>query len=262
MATPVAVTTSQIQAAQGGDQTAMWEIIDAFEPMIRHAIRTVAPAAQDEDAEDLLQEGRIVLIQHIRQYDTEASSASLSSYAYRALNRAIAEEWVRMSNAFKVDPTKVIRVRRALWEAEGKVEDAWKIVSEKADPTHRMSREAFVSVCEALMGVDSLEGPDHSGGWSGEGVRGGGATLADTIPDSSADFTDQAERKALAHYLLGEIPQRQAYALRAFYGIGMPETPDHDTAADLGIRVPNLRQLRSEGKRSCRTVAHSHGLAA
>ncbi|MFB8071079.1 sigma-70 family RNA polymerase sigma factor [Streptomyces californicus] len=261
MATPVAVPTSQIQAAQGGDQTAMWEIIDAFEPMIRHAIRTVAPAAQEEDAEDLLQEGRIVLIQYVRQYDTEASSASLSSYAYRALNRAVAEEWVRMSNAFKVDPTKVIRVRRAIWEAEGKVEDAWKIVSEKADPTHRMSREAFVSVCEALVSTCALDGPTSRVNGASGGEE-GFLTPAEVVPDTSADFTDQAERKALAHYLLGEIPQRQAYALRAFYGIGMPETPDHDTAADLGIRVPNVRQLRSEGKRSCRTVAHSHGLAA
>lgn len=259
MASPVAVTTAQIQAAQGGDQNAMWEIVDAYEPMIRSAIRSAAPAARGEDVDDLLQEGRIVLIQHVRQYDTEASSASLSSYAFRALNRAIAEEWVRMSNAFKVDPTKVIRVRRALWEAEGSVEGAWTIVSEAADPTHRMSREAFVSVCEALADVVNLSGPASVGGATGQV---GDLTVADTIPDTSADFTAEAERKALAQYLLREIPQRQAYVLRAFYGIGMPETSDHDTAADLATPIVNVRRLRSEGKTSCRMVAHSHGLAA
>ncbi|MFJ6237985.1 sigma factor [Streptomyces griseus] len=261
MATPVAVTTSQIQAAQGGDQSAMWGIVDAYEPMIRAAIRSAAPAAQGEDVEDLLQEGRIVLIQHVRQYNTEASSASLSSFAYRALHRAIAEEWVRMSNAFKVDPTKVIRVRRALWEAEGRADVAWKIVSEAVDPTHRMSREAFVSICEALVSTCALDGPTSRVNGASGGEE-GFLTPAEVIPDTSADFTDATERKAFAHYLLSEIPQRQAYALRAFHGVGMTETPDCDTAADLGLSVPTLRQLRSAGMRSCRTVASSHGLAA
>ncbi|MGP3750843.1 sigma-70 family RNA polymerase sigma factor [Streptomyces sp. IBSNAI001] len=254
MATVTAVTDAQILAAQGGDQMAMWEIVSAYDPMIRSVIRSAASAAQGEDVDDLLQEGRIVLIQHVRQYDTDASSASLSSYAYRAIHRAIAEEWIRMSNAFKVDPTKVIRVRRALWEADGSVEGAWNTVSNEGDPSHRMSREAFVSVCEALAETDSLEAPLPSGD--------GGATLADTVPDTSVDVAAGAERKALAHYLLREIPQRQAYALRAYYGIGMAEMTDHEAADDMTVNLLTLRKLRSRGLDSARTVSRSHGLAA
>lgn len=208
MATVTAVTDAQITAAQGGDSDAMWSIVSAYEPMIRSVIRSAAPAAQGTDIEDLLQEGRIVLIQHIRQYDTTASSASLTSYAYRSLHRAIAEEWIRMSNAFKVDPTKVIRVRHALWEAEGNVERAWEIVSTKGDLTHRMSREAFVSVCEALMDVDSVEGPAHTGQWSGEGTRGGAPVLP--RPSPTPPRTSPTRRSVSRSHTTSSVRSRSA----------------------------------------------------
>lgn len=258
MSHPVSVTDTQITAAQGGDDLAMWEIISAYEPMIWSVIRSVAPGADESRSEDLLQEARMVMIQHVRSYNTGADSASLSSFAYRAVRRAIAEEWIRMTNAFKVDPTSVIRVRRALWEADGDVEGAWVSVSTAADLTHRMSREAFVSVCEALADVDSLEAPlpigDH------------GTTLRDTVPDSTSDFTDAAERRDLAHYLLREIAPRQSYALRAFHGIGMQEQPDEDVSDELGIsrtrKCEALRQLRQRGVSSARIVATARSFKA
>jgi RNA polymerase primary sigma factor len=248
------VTDQQIIAAQGGDELAMWDIISAYEPMLRSVIRSAAPAAQGDDVEDLLQEARIVLLQHVRDYTTGADAASLSSFAYRAVRRAVAEEWVRMSNAFSVDPTKVIRVRHALWEAGGNVEDAWTSVSTDPDTKRRMSREAFVSACEALAQPDSLEAPltddNH------------GATLGDTIPDASSDFTDAAERRDLAHYLLRTIPQRQSYALRAFHGIGMTKRPDEDVSDDLHIsrrkQCEALRGLRQQGVKSARNVATAY----
>ncbi|MFJ3588629.1 sigma-70 family RNA polymerase sigma factor [Streptomyces sp. NPDC090231] len=252
MSNPVAVTDAQILAAQGGDEMAMWDIVSAYDPMIRSVIRSAAKGAAEEGkAEDLLQEGRIVLIQHIREYSTDGSAASLSSFAYRAIRRAIAEEWIRTSSALTVNPVMVIRVRRAFWEADGDADRAWTIVSTFPDVTHRISREAFVSVCEALADVDSLEAPLSSDAH--------GATLGDTLPDATADFTDEAERRNLAQWLLTQIPQRQAYALRAFYGVGGRKITDEQASDELGVsshkKCQAVRQLRAHGVVSARNVA-------
>jgi RNA polymerase primary sigma factor len=251
MSMPVTVTDAQILSAQGGDEMAMWDVISAFEPMMRTIIRSAAPAADADKAEDLLQEARIALLQHIREYSTEGTAAALSSFAYRGIHRAVAEEWIRMSSPFKVDPTSVIRVRRALWEASGDVEEAWLIVSADAQAKRQMSREVFVSIREALMDVSSLEAPLAS---SETGV-----TLGDTIPDETSGFTDSTERRDLARWLLTQIPQRQAYALRAFYGINALKQTDEQTSDELGLSAAKncaaLRTTRRNGVRSARNVA-------
>lgn len=71
----VEVTDEQIREAQAGDGDAMWAIVSAFDPMLSSVIKSVAPGANAEDREDLLQEARAVLIQHIRDYDSSTSSA-------------------------------------------------------------------------------------------------------------------------------------------------------------------------------------------
>lgn len=251
------VTDEQIAEAQGGNGDAMWDIVSAYEPMMKGIIARAAPSAGRDDAEDLLQEARAVLIQRIRAYDSSKSSAELGTFAYRAIWKVVAEEGVRSSSALSVDPSTVLRVKRALFETEGDSERAWLIVSTDADPRHRMGRETFVSVMDSLSSVERLESVvTHDlgviEGW----------TLGDTIPDTSADFTDVSERRNLARYLLSEIPPRQSLALRAFYGIGMTETPDAEIAADMGVKLAALRKLRSNGVISARAVATTQALAA
>ncbi|MFJ3084429.1 RNA polymerase sigma factor [Streptomyces halstedii] len=257
MATPTSVTDEQIHAAQAGDEDAMWQIVSAYEPMVRGIVRSVAPAATADEAEDMLQEARIVLIQHVREYSTDASSAQLHSYAYRALRRAVADEWLRSTTTLSVGSSgwAAYTVKRALYQADGDANTAWSIVSGDADPRRRMSREAFVGVCEALMEVLPLDAP------IGRSAEGGAQSLADTIPDSAADVTDVTERRRLARHLLGEIPQRQAFALRAFYGIGMEVMTDAQAADDLGVKPAVVRPLRTRGAAAVRRVAHRDGLS-
>ncbi|MFE6493368.1 RNA polymerase sigma factor [Streptomyces sp. NPDC057748] len=251
------VTTEQIQAAQSGDQSAMWGIVTAYEPMMWRIVRAVAPTSTKEQSEDLIQEARAVLLQHIRSYDSTSSAATLATYAYNAIRRAVAEEWLGATTAITVNKSAALRVRRALWDTDGNVEDAWTIVSSDADPRRRMSREAFVSVCEALTEMTSFDAPagGHAGG-------GDGLTIAETIPDSSSDFTDTTERRDLARWLMTQIPQRQSFALRAFYGIGMMRLTEEETAADMSTPRKNLEVLRSRGKKSARSVADAHAIAA
>jgi RNA polymerase primary sigma factor len=254
------VTTEQIQAAQAGDQDAMWEIISAYEPMMWRIIRTTAPGATREQNDDLIQEARAVLLQNTRSYDTEASAATLATYAYNAIRRAVAEEWLGSTTQLSVDASAALRVRRALWDTEGDVEGAWMIVSSDTDPRRRMSREAFVAIREAIAETQCLDAPqDVVRGAVGED---GSILLSDLIPDASSDFTDTTARRDLARWLLTEIPQRQAFALRAFYGIGMQRLTEDEASADLQVKKAPLRVLRTRGIDNARAVAGRHNIAA
>lgn len=255
--TRVEVSDEQIKAAQSGDSDAMWKIVQAFDPMFSGMIRSVAKSASSEDAEDLLQEARAVLIQHVRDYDTEASSATLTSFVFQAARRCIAEEHIKATTALTVDPTAVLRVRRALWQADGDIEGAWMIVSTCSNVKGRMERERFMAVLDALTSVERLDGPAGS-----EDGDGSDLTLADVVADPSAEVTDPTERRDLARWLLTQIPQRQALALRAFYGVGMTKQEDPQTCADLGVRASTLRGLRKSGVTNARAAADVHGLAA
>ncbi|MEU1037645.1 sigma factor [Streptomyces sp. NPDC005907] len=247
----VQITDEQIQAAQSGDSDSMWEIVEAFDPMLKSVIRSAAPGAGSDDVEDLLQEARAVLIQHIRDYDSSSSSAQLSSFVYRAVRRAVAEEHVSMSTALTVDPTTVLRIRRALWEADGDVDKAWRAVSTSPNPKSRIERERFMATLEAIGEVESLDSPVNGGDGSGEAS----ATLAETIPDPDSQVTGSTERRDLARWLMAQIPARQSLALRAFYGVGMTQLPEAQTCADLGVKPAALRRLRSAGLVSARKAA-------
>lgn len=252
--TPLQITDDLIRAAQGGDSDAMWTIVEAHESMIRGVVRSTAPGASAEDVEDLMQEGRATLIQRVRDYTTDTSAAKLSTFAHPTIRLVIREEWVRKTCATSVDPTFIIRVKRALWLAEGDRERAWRILTDDTDPTHTVSRDRFTAALEAMAGVEWLDAPQGDGDNS--------ATLADTIPDPASDFTNPTERVDLARFLLREIPKRESLTLRAFYGIGMTRQDDTETATDLDTTPGNVRAIRSRGVRSCRSTASVHGLAA
>lgn len=247
----IEVTDELICAAQAGDSTAMWEIVEAMEPMLSSIVRSAAPRAGAEDAEDLLQEARVALIQHVRDYDSSVSAATLSSFAYRAIRRSVQETHVSMTTALSVDPGAALRVKRAMWDAGGNVEDAWRALSSNAQHRNQMSRERFMATLEALATTDSLDAPA-----GGEDADGSGLTLSDVIADPMATMTDSVERRDYARWLMTQIPPRQALALRSFYGVNMTQQNDAQTADEMGIRPVALRRLRTNGCESARKVAH------
>ncbi|WP_405620323.1 sigma factor [Streptomyces sp. NBC_00076] len=251
------ITAEQIRAAQAGDTDAMWAIVQGCDAMLRGIVRSVAPRASAEDAEDYLQEARAVLIQHVRDYRSEASSAQLTSYVYRAARRAVAEAHISSSCAVAIPATAAIVVRHLLWRHGGDVEKVWKELEGEKSATHRISREMFVSILEALAGTTSLDAQAGS-----HDADGSNLTLADVIEDPSSDVTDSVERCDLARWLMTQIPQRQSLALRAFYGVGMTKQDDQQTCADMAISGVALRRLRVRGVASARAVADANGLAA
>jgi RNA polymerase primary sigma factor len=251
------INADQIRAAQGGDSDAMWRIVMGLDATLRGIVRSVAPTASREDAEDYLQEARVVLIQRIRDFDSDASSAALMTYVYQAARRAVTEAHISNSCPVSVPASAAIVVRHLLWRHGGDAEKVWAELEEQRSATHRISREMFVSVIEALAEVTSLDAPT-----GGEDADGSGLTLSDVLPDPLSEATDSIERRDLARWLMTQIPHRQAYALRAFYGVGMTKQEEPQTCDDLTVKPAALRQLRSKGIKSARTVADIHGLTA
>ncbi|MFB7823826.1 hypothetical protein [Streptomyces hydrogenans] len=253
----IEVTDEVIAAAQGGDRDAVWQIVCAYGGVLEAAVRTVAPAATADQFDDLLQEARCTLLQHIKAFDASSSSAQLATFAHRAIRRAVATEWVRMATGLTIEPSAALDVRRAMAQTEGDVEGAWMILGSHADPRRRMSRETFMALLEALSETVSLD--STPGNARGEGSTAEPASLAETIPDPDGDFTDPTERRDLARYLLDSIGKRQSLALRAFYGIGMTATDDHETALDMQTTPAIVRSHRRHGITSCRRVASAAG---
>ncbi|MFI7096386.1 hypothetical protein [Streptomyces lydicus] len=243
------VTDEQIREAQAGDQAAMWDIVSAHDPMVKSIIQAVAPGAGKEAREDMLQDGRAVLIEYIRRYDTAVSAAALPTYAYRAIRHAITESWLTSSSGMTIEISAVLRVRSALATHGGNVEAAWQDLQER-----NMQRGTFIAALDALSSPESLEAPIQDGD--------NGATLADTIADPTADVTSPVERRDLARWLMTQIAPRQSYALRAHYGIQMTAVPDAEAAGHLQTTPANVRVLRTRGVAAAKTVATVHDIAA
>lgn len=252
--TRIQVTAETISAAQAGDSMAVWTVVESLDDTIHGIIRDVTRGMAGDRAEDLLQEARAVIVERLRDYDSDASVAQFSTYIYPRIRRAIVEEWTRATMSHTADPTIVIRVRRALAQSEGDVDEAVRYINASAQRRHHTTRDTVLAVVEALIGAESLEASpqddDH------------GATLADTIADPTADVTSPSERRDFARWLMTQIPSRQSYALRAFYGVGMTPAPDADVAAHLQTSARAVRDLRSHGLKSARNVAAANDIAA
>lgn len=246
------VTDEMIHAAQAGDSDAMWQVISAHDSLVHGIVRSVAPGAKRDDMDDLIQEARAVLVQRIRSYDSTSSAARLHSYAYPTIRRAVAEAWVRMTTGLAIDAGTALRVKRALVDYDGNREAAYLSMHAR----YGTSREAFLATVDALADVEWLDAPIGGDGDSDN------LSLADIVADPTADVSDVTERRELARWLLNQIANRQSYALRSFYGIGMEKAPDADVAAHLRTTPAAVRQLRTKGVRSAQTVAQRHSLAA
>jgi RNA polymerase primary sigma factor len=258
------INVEQIRAAQAGDSDAMWAIVSGLDATLRGIVRSVAPGATQEDAEDYLQEARATLIQRIRDYDSETSSAALMTYVYRAARRAVAEAHIANSCPVTVPASATIVVRHLMWSHGGDLEAVWSELEAETTPTRKISREMFVAIVEALAPVDSVDAPFEGSlqRRSGAMERGDALSLADVLEDRGSEFSDSIERRDLARWLMTQIPQRQSLALRAFYGVGMTKQDEHETCADLGVKPAALRRIRSRGVVSARNVADAHGIAA
>lgn len=241
------ISTDTIQCAQAGDSDAMWQILTEVEPMMRHVIYTVTGGqASTDDADDLLQEARAVVIARVHSYDT-AGPACLQTRVYREVQGVIARAWISARSAATPDPDVVLRVRRALGEAEGDVEAAAGRL-DTLPAGRRVSRTRFMAALEALMEPSDL----------GERIGNGESTLtlADVLPDTrDDDIAERAARRDLADRALASVTPRRSLVLRATYGVGMPPMEDAEIGGHLGHVTPTrVRRIRWDGLKQARAA--------
>ncbi|CAM5401014.1 hypothetical protein SMICM304S_09581 [Streptomyces microflavus] len=141
MATPV--DTSTILAAQAGDSDAMWTVLEAHEPLLKSLVRTVAPTANAEDAEDLLQEARVALMEKLRDIldGCDGLPGDVRPQRRTAGGVGLPPEVVAPALHW---PSTAITVKHALWLAEGNVDRAWTIVEATGEMPRKRFREGRV----------------------------------------------------------------------------------------------------------------------
>ncbi|MEW1551405.1 sigma-70 family RNA polymerase sigma factor [Streptomyces tsukubensis] len=253
------LTDEIIAAAQGGDPEATATVLEGYTGFMADIVFQVAPKANRDDREDLLQEARAALLEGLRAYDSAVSGgASLATYVRWSLTAAVKNAWTISRAPVTVEPRAVQHVRRALVAADGDVEAAWLIVAAETRSGMGMMRERFLAIMDAMRPAVPFGTP------VGPHADADGLTLENTLPalESAAPSASRAESRELAHQLLARVPHRFAYALRAYYGIGMPTLDDKQVADELGVRPATVRKLRERGIAEARTVAARRSLAA
>ncbi|MFD0276207.1 helix-turn-helix domain-containing protein [Kitasatospora sp. NPDC127111] len=238
------IAADLITRAKSGDRDAMWQIVTTLEPMLANVVRTVtAGQATAEDMDDLMQEARIALITCVASYDTDGT-AQLQTKAWPAIRGAVATAWMG-GRPGALDPQKLVRVRRALAQADGDVDKAFQVVNEIGP----VSRQLFDAARFALVPVESLDRP-------ADGVE--GVTLGETLADISS-AADAADVRDLAAYALASVTARRALVLRGTYGIGMPPMEDAEIGGHMGVGPARVRRIRWDGIQQARAVL---GIAA
>lgn len=252
------IPTALITDAQSGDNDAMWDVVAAHETLFAGIVRQVAVTASKEEREDLMQDARAVLLERIRAYDTDAP-ATLGTFVYRAVRRAVAESWARMTTGMSIDASTIIRVRKALADYDGNQEAAYLAIRARQSG-HTMDRGTFLAAVEAMNGMERWDTPISSAHGRGDGND--ELSLSDVTPDPSGDVTDPVERRELAYWLMAQIDTRQSYALRSYYGVGMEKADDATVSGQLRTTPASVRKIRTRGISAAQAVAIRHDVAA
>lgn len=237
------LTIDQIHAAQSGDDDAMMVVIDAHEGLIKAFIHAATQGAeQPADRDDLRQEARIALLMAVMDYRTD-SPASLTTFAYQRLEGAVRSAWVAARPGLTAGTSTEQRVRRALYAADGDVEQAWVEVNAGRDAVkNRMTRETFDAAYQALSSMKSLDAQVNGG--DGRDTK---LTLADVVADPYASsMTERVEARMMVEQAFAAVSPRHEFVMRADYGIDVPVMETAEIADHLGVTPSRVRGVRRD----------------
>ncbi|MFE3144781.1 sigma factor [Streptomyces scopuliridis] len=238
------VTIELIQRAQGGDEYAMVEVIDAHVTLVESFITATLPdGAPTEDRDDLRQEARIAIMTAVMDYRTD-SPATLTTFAYRRLQRAVKSAWVSMRPGLSSGSSTEERVRRALY-ATDTVEAAWEKVNEgRSSMRDRMTRPTFDAAVVAVRYPVSMEYTvRESNDYDGRDAT----TLADVTADPYAStMTERVEARMMVDQVFAGVSPRHEFVMRADYGIDVPVLESAEIGAHLDVTPARVRGIRRD----------------
>ncbi|WP_327304721.1 sigma factor [Streptomyces sp. NBC_01298] len=251
-------TAEQIAAAKGNDIDAVSAVIAETETLIIQRANEYAKASGriDRDlAEDLAQEGRIMVWQCLAKFEGE-TPREFMAYLDKALRTAMADQW-RSIRRPGVSERTARDFELAITLAGGYPYDAVRVACTDAMGPRKMSRERAYAALLSWLGIDSLDRPYNERDFGEYFTLGDVIAFKSGVPADLVDSTDYAStsRKAVrdqVHFVLGKLSDRQRHVLKADHGIApvgfYGDGPDSVLADDMGATPYQVKQARVKGK--------------
>lgn len=228
-----------VVAAEGGDEAASRQLIQAFLPAIRGLARRFGAGGRVEQRE-LIQEGITGLLFATRRYDPRIGTpfwAYASFWVRKAMQELLAEVTrpVALSDHAVRGLAQLRAARRDYVAAHAAEPTADQLAV--ATGLDRVQVESLLAVERSPRGLDDPMGVDE------EGVP---VTLGSTIADPDADdeyqhVLDDMELRDLAR----RLTERERTVLWRHYGLDRPSQTLTQIGAGLGISAERVRQIET-----------------
>jgi RNA polymerase sigma factor (sigma-70 family) len=241
---PVRLTTRQerdlVVATGAGDVEACRRLVDAFLPAIAAQAR-LFPVGDGILREELLQEGVVGLLSAARRYDASRNVpfwAYASFWVRKAMQRLVAEltRPVALSDRAARDLAALVKARSEHLQARGAEPTRDELV--RATGLSRLHLEHLEAAARTPRSLDQPRGA---------GDAEGASTVADVLPDGTAELAFETVLDALerhdVHELTARLGDRERVVVRAHYGIGVPRQTLRQIGRRLGVTAERARQI-------------------
>jgi RNA polymerase primary sigma factor len=238
-------------AAEGGDEAACRQLVEAFLPAIGGVARRFDDGGRVQRA-DLMQEGIAGLLFAARRYDPRLKTpfwGYASFWVRKAMQELVAEMTrpVALSDHAVRGLARVKAARRDHVQANG----AEPTKAQLADATGftRAQLDSLLAVDRAPRSLDEPLG----------GADGTTATFGDMVADPGAEkaydqVLDRMEIQAVQD-LTDRLDDRERAVLRAHYGLGRPPQTLDSIGSGLGLTAERIRQIEKRALEKLREAA-------
>ena len=207
-----------IEKAQQGNASAMEELITAYTPAIKAAVRKVAPFYNVEDA---MQTATLRFIELVHSHDPE--KGRLAGRVKDEITYALREESTLNNSHWHIPARSQRRFLTIMKLAKQDV-----LLGAEIAEKHGMARSTFLMMSNVLTNSQSMDADP---------------TWLDILY-SEQDFID-LETKAMAEQALACLDGTEQYVVRAFYGMAdYREFSDAEIAQALNMTKRQVRTIR------------------
>ncbi|MFJ9671104.1 sigma factor [Streptomyces sp. NPDC101221] len=251
-----ALTLETIKAAQDNDLNAITEVIKATETRIGHIAYRLGASADQRD--EFTQVGRVAVWEALPRWEGD-SVDSFYAFMHRTVEGKIkdASREERAQGATGADRDALAVFAACLKEAKGDVDAAEHLCGTLPPKGRRLSPERARAARLAWEGTVSLDMPntDDEGGSLAEIIASDYGVPDDLITVDDLNAEDKRRKSAVVRAVIDSMGAKQAYALRARWGIDAPESgtgaeADAEVAEAIGVTPSQVGSIRNKAHRS------------
>jgi RNA polymerase sigma factor (sigma-70 family) len=231
-----------VRAADGGDDDARDQLVEAFLPLIASVARVYRNSGSVARVE-LMQQGVVGLLNALERYDCDRGTpfwAYASWWVRQAMQELVAEMTGPMvlSDRALRQLARVKTAHRELMQEHGGEPSVGELSDATGFPREHV--ESLMAAERTPLGIDEPAGGDDGG--SPTIVEG----LSDPTAEDEFDRVVSRLRVDSIRGLPGGLSSRERGILRARYGLGRPAETLREVAGRLGLSAERVRQIEQE----------------